>query len=87
MYTVRFKDTVTGEEAEKVYEYEWEDGSDYWWSEGNFSCDCNRYLEFLRAKGQDPALDEAVCNSGDNRYEVVSITCPDGQVVYRDNEA
>ena len=28
---------------------EWQDGSEYWWSEGNFGCDCNRALMLYRA--------------------------------------
>lgn len=43
-----------------------EDSIDYWWSEGNGSCDCNRYLYFERAKGASP--DEAKC--GDGRYGI-----------------
>ena len=39
MYTVRLKDTTTGEEVERVMTLDWSDGSEWWWSEGNFSCD------------------------------------------------
>ena len=31
------------------------DAIDYAWSEGNFSCDCNRELFFLRGQGIEPS--------------------------------
>lgn len=39
MYTVRLRDNTTGEEVERVMTLDWEEGSEFWWSEGNFSCD------------------------------------------------
>jgi hypothetical protein len=44
-------------------EGEWEDNR-FWWTEGNFGCDCNRYLEFERAGGGNPELDSAECSGG-----------------------
>jgi len=34
------------------YDYEW------MWTEGNYGYDCNRFLFFERAGGNDPSLDE-----------------------------
>lgn len=54
--------------------------SDFIWSEGNFSCDCNRHLFFERASGRDPAPGSDTC--GDGAYRV-TITDPDtGRVWY-----
>lgn len=30
---------------------DWGEGSEYWWTEGNMSCDCNRGLEWDRGGG------------------------------------
>ncbi|MHC4370403.1 MAG: hypothetical protein ACYSW8_22560, partial [Planctomycetota bacterium] len=52
------------------------EGSDFWWTDGNMGCDCNRHLEFERAGGEDPDLDDAVC--GSDLYSVIEIIFPDG---------
>lgn len=31
----------------------WGEGSEYWWSEGNFGCDCNRADEFYNRENED----------------------------------
>lgn len=40
---IRMEDNVSVE-----FEDEWDD-SDWWWREGNGSCDCNRYIFFSAA--------------------------------------
>lgn len=52
---------------------------DYIWSEGNYSCDCNRALFFARAGGEDDPNHD--CGSG---AFLVEITGTDGSVLYRD---
>jgi hypothetical protein len=56
------------------------DGSDYWWSEGNASCDCNRGLWF---QGGGAVLSRPC---GEGRYRV---RCVDdaGNVLYEDRVA
>lgn len=50
-------------------EYGWDEtGSDYIWADGNYACDCNRYLFFERAGGAEPNWDEGSC--GDAAYSV-----------------
>lgn len=39
-------------------------GPIFMWSEGNYSCDCNRHLFFERAYGNEPDLDEHGCSDG-----------------------
>ncbi len=34
------------------------------WKEGNYSCDCNRYLFFRRAKGDTPKWNDGECGDG-----------------------
>lgn len=56
----------------------WEEGSEFWWKDGNMACDCNRATDFARAAGQ---VDE---NHGcsDGEFRVVSIKSPDGKLLY-----
>lgn len=50
-YTVLIRKNETGEERLRRIDLDWGEGSEYWWQEGNMSCDCNRANEFLRVKG------------------------------------
>ncbi len=58
-------------------------GSDYIWCDGNFACDCNRYLFFQRAANED---DEEEHDCGDSAYTVLSIKLDDGTVVYKEDD-
>lgn len=72
-YTVFITDTTTGETRERVYTDlgDWDEGSEYWWTDGNFGCDCNRALEYGRAAGID-WNDDHPCNPHPepNRYTI-----------------
>jgi hypothetical protein len=87
-YTVTITDTVTNETVRSRFACEWEDHFRFLWEDGNFSCDCNRSLEFQRAKGQEPDImkDNAPCNTceADRRFRVDSIVLDNGEVVYRE---
>lgn len=89
-YTATIRDRRTGESAEARFAgLQWGEGSWYWWALGNYSCDCNREIEFLRAKGLDPDPDSAECHHDDfpdGRFEVVRIAAEDGSVLYTDAE-
>lgn len=56
------------------------------WEEGNYSCDCNRYLFFARGKGRDdPPEQLLVCNRGrdDQRFAILAIVDADnGELLY-----
>lgn len=55
---------------------EWrDDGTHWWWTEGNFGCDCNREWEFQRAGGE-PISEESEC--GTSRYTVIRAIFEDG---------
>jgi hypothetical protein len=55
------------------------DPDDFGWSEGNFSCDCNRAQFFAEAKGlRDPDLP---CSDG--RFSV-RVAANDGSTIYSD---
>lgn len=63
----------------------WDYYGDFIWSDGNFACDCNRYLFFCRAAGEPEDDDEEgpehAC--GDERYSV-RLTDEAGNVLYCD---
>jgi hypothetical protein len=62
--------------------YEWQ--GDYMWTDGNYSCDCNRYLFFMRAAGEDEG-DLIADRCGDGGYSV-RITDARGNVLYEDDD-
>jgi hypothetical protein len=53
---------------------------DFIWSEGNFGCDCNRYLFWCRAIGESED-DENERRCGNERYSI-RLTSLDGRVLY-----
>lgn len=57
----------------------WDAGSDYWWQEGNMSCDCNRELYFARAIGEE--AESVQC--GDEAFSVRCVA-EDGTALYED---
>ncbi len=84
-YKVLIRNNATGEVVESTQPYEWDDGNLFWWSEGNFSCDCNRELQFCRAKDIDePDRDANRC--GEERFTVIKAILPDGTEVEIDGE-
>jgi hypothetical protein len=83
---VQLRHNATGEvrTSRQWMIYEPEDGehpSDYIYSEGNYSCDCNRHLFFHRAAGVEPDED---CPCGDEAYSVNLVNPKDGAVFYRE---
>jgi hypothetical protein len=85
-YDVKIRDLSTGEIVTRHFDLLWEDGSEYLWSEGNFSCDCNRALEFSRAKGVEAVDSKCSYKSyPEGRFRVESITLTDGAEVYKDD--
>lgn len=88
-YIARIRKVATGEERDCQLDIPWYNagGSSWWWSEGNYGCDCNRCLEFERAGGNELIgevgdYEDAPCPCGHGGYLIVSITLPDGRVVY-----
>lgn len=89
--TVYVTDQETGETRAHIMgrtiQGEWRDyswsgpDSDYIWSEGNYSCDCNRALFFARA-GNEPDAESWDPPCGEGRYAVrIEV---DGRTVYQD---
>lgn len=85
-YRVQMRDAQTGEVRMLQLGLDWGDGEGqrYWWTDGNFGCDCNRAAEWIRATGREPTdeeLDAAVCSpfDGPQRYAVDFVELPDGR--------
>lgn len=84
IYTVRLLDTRDGKEYTHEDEYTnfecdaWDlDGGVVWdWTDGNYSCDCNR-SGFV-----DNALPDLDCNTGDNLIKLLSIVREDGRLIW-----
>lgn len=84
-YVAYITDSTTGETREHRDGLEWYEHSDYLWSDGNFGCDCNRFLFFERAVGHEPLRDEeSKIHCGWTRYKVV-IKDESGAVLYDDD--
>lgn len=81
------KDTLTGEVREQNGESPLRQGEDqpctFIWEEGNYACDCNRGLFFLRAIGDDDE-DDTRTPCGDGRYLVNLVNPATGRVFYRE---
>lgn len=78
-YVVRIRHNKTGTIRSRRCDLEWNDGSKYWWTEGNMGCDCNLDLEFRRAGGETPNLDEVSCSEG--KFTALDATLEDGTVI------
>jgi hypothetical protein len=64
---------------------EWHDGSLWWWTEGNFGCDCNSEDEWLRAGGvAEKITPDNAC--GDKRFSVLYADLPDGTHIQIDEQ-
>lgn len=57
------KNNTTGEVVNYKDDID-DEGNMFIWEEGNFSCDCNRFLFFERAKGNKPDWDDGKCGNG-----------------------
>ncbi len=63
--------------------YTWNDSTEFMWSEGNYGCDCNRYLFFQRA-AEENEDDDVSC--GTTQYFCIKVRLPDGTEIPMDNE-
>lgn len=81
-FTVALRKNETGE-VRHIDGGEWEDHTLFFWTEGNFGCDCNRYLCFERAGGHDPTdeEDDVHGDCGTDRYSMLYAEMADGSRV------
>ena len=72
-YKVALMDNETGEiriHEEPIYDYD-----DELWRDGNYACDCTRFLFFSRAVGIEP---RTRWECGTSRYECIYVEWSDG---------
>jgi len=85
-YSVAIKENSSGIVRLCPIGTEWDDWSESWWTEGNMGCDCNRYLCFERAGGNDP--DVLVGECGHTRFKVLYAVLEDGtEQAINDNDS
>jgi len=98
-YDVCIKEVATGEEViykQQIYDHHGdtmfkEDGEFkdfFWWTDGNMGCDCNRSMDFDRAKGikiDDPLDENPRYKCGSDRFTIEKIIC-EGLEVWIDGE-
>jgi len=81
-YVVGIRKNETGEVRFYPDHLKWTEGSIYWWSTGNMSCDCNRELLFLNVKNELTDDSWKNCKCGEERYTVVGIWFPNGDHIW-----
>lgn len=60
---------------------------DFMWTEGNYSCDCNRHRFFQRAANvPEEEITDMTCNVGPNAYTAIYGLTSKGEVVAIDAE-
>lgn len=72
-YKITLKDTRSNEVKELIQDYDYDEYGDeeayrlveFMWEEGNYSCDCNRFIFMYDA--------DVSCNTGENVIEVMAI--------------
>ncbi len=84
---VKYRNNETGEAREAFENLIWEEEFEeklclYIWQEGNFSCDCNRYLFFQRAKGEDEIDDD--CKCGHSKFDIQIYNPLNGELLYNE---
>lgn len=77
------RDDTTGEVRRIQTDLKWLDHSHFFWTEGNFGCDCNRHLIFMRDKDAnfDDGDMEADIECGYEHYTCIEAVFPDGKVI------
>jgi hypothetical protein len=79
-YRVLLRNNLTGIECWYETEVPWGEGSHFLWTEGNYSCDCNRHIFFEAVAG----LDTDDCPCGEARYTAVCAELTNGERIVLD---
>ena len=79
-YTFYMKDMETGEQKYHNGTCDYEDDNDMMWDwfEGDFSCDCNRWLAFT---DWEEDFEDVSCNEDENRIVIEKIIGEDGNEI------
>lgn len=79
MYKAAIRKNETGEIRFKVINNDFDDGDMWNWTEGNYSCDCNRELFWNSANGESLNFDNTRCS--DDRFSVLYVELSDGSKI------
>lgn len=88
-YRVLLRKNDTGEERWRVMDFDWSESDEFWWTEGNFGCDCNRAMEWARAGGpgppDDPHWNNIDRDCGDIAFTAICAELADGTIIKLDD--
>ncbi len=76
MYKIAIQNNETSEVRIASYDLDWGKYFFYFWVDGNMGCDCNRHLEFGRAK--DPKFYEKFPCGSHEKYSALYAELEDG---------
>lgn len=60
-----------------------EEWNEFIWTDGNYACDCNRWIFHRRASGEDPDIDDSTCGEG---AFIIHVTDESGNVLYSERK-
>lgn len=83
---VEIEKTSTGEVRTIASGLDWYDHSEFFWTDGNFGCDCNRSLVF-QCGAEEGDADEPEADCGVGEFRVVSIKAQDGKLLFSEPTA
>lgn len=85
-FSMRIRHNISGEIVNTKSELQWHDHTEFFLTEGNYGCDCNRCLEFYRAKGvPEEEICDTECLCGGIEYSILDITLSDGTIIQIDD--
>jgi hypothetical protein len=82
-YKVAIRRNKSGEVRIVEMGTDWHEASEFWWTEGNMGCDCNRHDVFQGAVDDEPD-DFYPC--GHTEYTALYAEMPDGTRIKLDSE-
>lgn len=84
MYVITIRNNKTNQIRSINVELDWDENSEFLWTEGNYSCDCNRHLFFIREVENNPTNNRITC--GETEYSVLYTKLPNGTKILLDDD-
>lgn len=84
-YSISIRNNKTGEIRRYAFDFDWHGSSEFWLTDGNYGCDCNREMAFMKA-GSEICDEDFHYKCGDSRFTIVDATLEDGSVIKIDDE-
>jgi hypothetical protein len=86
-YQVLIINNETKEERLTKYNsLEWNIGSEFWWTEGNMSCDCNRMIQFKIAGNEDVTEEDKMGDCSEGKFSVPYAILENGEKIELDSK-